>query len=247
VIVSGQEILAKRAGMGDRLPPLGPRDRSFALEVAQEDAFAHGFTSIADMGTSTIEDWLCYRRAGDQDRLRIRIFAYANGLAPMIAIGGGAPTPRLYREHLAMLGARISGMIPQGPASKVKSDDSRLRNEMSRAAMDGFQVAVDTSTAAELTRAKAAMSELTPTYSAGGPRQWRLLAEEREPTRNQAPTPLSMFQAAQTLRVADRLGRLASGYWADFTLWDEQQPESASTNAPLETWVGGVKVYERKP
>jgi hypothetical protein len=247
VVHAGQALLVKRAGMTGQPPPLGPRDRDLALETSQDDALARGITCLADMGASTIDDWLAYRRAGDLGRLRVRILAYANGVGPMIAIGGGAPTPWLYREHLAMLGARINGILPQGPPSKVKSDDSRLRNEMSRAAMDGFQVAIDTSTDAELTRAKAAISEMTPTYSARGTTQWRLLAEERVAAQGVMPTPLSTYQTAQTLRAGDRIGRLAPGYLADFTLWDENPLENKSNNGPLETWVGGVKVYERKP
>ena len=54
--------------------------------VLDDDIFtALGITGIADMGT-TIDDWQAYRRAGDEQRLYVRIMAYAGGIDAMVAI-----------------------------------------------------------------------------------------------------------------------------------------------------------------
>jgi predicted amidohydrolase YtcJ len=248
VIETGLKILAIENGLSGPLPKPTPRDREAAINKAELVFLKGGYTSVSDMGT-TVEDWLALRRAGDESRLRVRVFCYANGIAPMIAIGGGRVTPWLYNDHLRLAGTVIDGHIPNGKSPLgIKNDEARLRNEMSHAAMDGFQVAVSADTPAEIKRATAAMTELSLSFS--GKWRWRLINKEMAiPPKSffSQAYPLVMAHEAKTLLAGDKFGALLPGFLADFTLWAENPLENKSNDGPLETWVGGVKVYERKP
>jgi predicted amidohydrolase YtcJ len=113
-------------------------------------------TATADMGT-TAEDWNAYRRAGDTGQLKVRILSYAAGVDPMLTIAGTGPTPWLYDDRLRMVGVKLytDGALgsrgawlkqpyADAPGQRGQGflDDTKLRNLLSRAAMDGFQVAV---------------------------------------------------------------------------------------------------------
>jgi predicted amidohydrolase YtcJ len=133
-----------------------PRVRDQALQRAQALMLASGLTAVADMGTSS-EDWLTMRRAGDANTLKVRIMSYAGGLEPLLEVAGTGPTPWLYDGRLRMGGVKLysDGALgsrgawlkqPYKDSPKERGlgflDDTELRNMMSRAAMDGFQVAV---------------------------------------------------------------------------------------------------------
>ena len=168
------------------LPPPRPEDRDLALALAQDELLKRGVTATADMGTS-IEDWQAYRRAGDAGTLRIRIMAYAGGTEAMALIAGAGPSPWLYQDHLRLGGVKLyadgalgsrgaSLKAPYADAPTVKglriTPDTQLKNLMSRAALDHFQVAVhaigDEANAAVL----AAIEDLAQTYT--GDRRWRI-------------------------------------------------------------------------
>ncbi len=109
------------------------------------------------MGIS-IEDWQSYRRAGDAGNLRIRIMAYAGGVDNMVLIAGPRPPRRgLYDDRLKLEGLKLwldGALGSRGAWLKAPYSDeagnsglqrltgSQLRNLMSRAAIDHFQVAV---------------------------------------------------------------------------------------------------------
>lgn len=168
-----------------KVPPPRPEDRDLALTKAQDILLGRGVTAIADMGT-TIEDWQTYRRAGDAGRLNIRIMAYASGTDQMALIGGPGPTPWLYDERLRLNGVKLyvdGALGSRGASLKVPyadaatrglriTGDTQLKNMMSRAALDHFQIAVhaigDEGNAAVLS----AIEELGPTYT--GDRRWRI-------------------------------------------------------------------------
>ena len=168
------------------VPPPRPDDRDMALRKAQELLLARGVTAAADMGTS-IEDWQTYRRAGDAGALRIRIMSYAAGTDQMTLIGGPGPTPWLYDDRLRLNGVKLyadGALGSRGAALKLPYADSpkslglritadtQLKNLMSRAALDHFQVAVhaigDGANAAVLN----AIEDLAVTYT--GDRRWRI-------------------------------------------------------------------------
>lgn len=168
------------------VPAPRPEDRDLALAKAQEILLARGVTAIADMGTS-IEDWQAFRRAGDNGSLRVRIMSYAMGTDNMALIGGPGPSPWLYDDKLRLNGVKLysdgalgsrgaSLKAPYSDAPTVKglrvTGDTQLKNFMSRAALDRFQVAIhaigDEANAAALT----AIEDMNQTYT--GDRRWRI-------------------------------------------------------------------------
>lgn len=172
--------------VGKAVPAPRPEDRDLALAKAQEILLARGVTAIADMGT-TIEDWQAFRRAGDNGSLRVRIMSYAMGTDNMALIGGPGPSPWLYDDKLRLNGVKLysdgalgsrgaSLKAPYSDAPTVKglrvTGDTQLKNFMSRAALDHFQVAIhaigDEANAAALT----AIEDMNQTYT--GDRRWRI-------------------------------------------------------------------------
>lgn len=169
-----------------KVPPPRPEDRDLALAKAQEILLAKGVTAIADMG-ATIEDWQAYRRAGDNGSLRLRIMAYAAGTDAMSLIGGPGPTPWLYDEKLRLNGVKLyvdgalgsrgaSLKAPYADAPNTKglriTGDTQLKNLMSRAALDKFQVAVHAIGDEANMVVLSAIEEMSQTY--GGDRRWRI-------------------------------------------------------------------------
>jgi predicted amidohydrolase YtcJ len=162
------------------------RERDQALIKAQEALLAFGITGIADMGTS-LEDWSSYRRAGDGGWLNIRIFSYSDGLDPILVVGGNAPTPWLYGDKLRMGGVKLyadgalgsRGAWLKAPYADAPGnhglqfvEDTKLRNIMSRAALDGYQIAIHAIGDAANAQALDAYAELQSTYK--GDRRWRI-------------------------------------------------------------------------
>ena len=238
---------------GTPLPSPRPEDIDLALATIQPALLARGVTTVTDMGT-TIEDWQAYRRAGDEGRLNLRIIAYAGGTSAMALIGGPRPTAWLYDDRL-----RLSGVfLDAGGDPKVRIGEVPLKNLMSRAALDRFQVAVRVDgDPASSSLVQKAIAELSETYQ--GDRRWRV---EAVTTRPALPDPLAEMAGAldrmqvlrrYTLDAAHdgfgegRVGRLTMGARADFALIDVD-PELASAGElrsarVLETWVGGRKVW----
>ena len=180
VLIDNAKALVTKA-----VPPPRPEDRDYAFAVAQDTFFSHGVTATTDMGTG-IEDWQTYRRAGDTGRLRMRVMAYASGVDNMVLIGGTGPTPWLYDDRLRLNGVKLyadGALGSRGASLKLPysdaaakglrvTSDTALKNKMSRAALDRFQVAVhaigDEANASVL----GAIEDLAPTY--GGDRRWRI-------------------------------------------------------------------------
>ncbi|MGN6498968.1 MAG: amidohydrolase [Tsuneonella sp.] len=171
----------------DRVVPAPlPEDRDLALAKAQEKLLSMGITSVADMAT-TIENWQAMRRAGDLGWLRLRIMAYAMGPDNMELIGGPGPTPWLYADRLRLNGIKLylDGALGSRGAwlKQPYADDpqnrglprltgAQLRNLMSRAALDKFQVAVHAIGDAANAELLDAIDEMADTYK--GDRRWRI-------------------------------------------------------------------------
>ena len=168
------------------VPPPLPRVRDQALQTAQTILLSNGITSIADMGTSA-EDWLVIRRAGDAGRLNLRVMSYAAGVDELLAVAGTQPTPWLYDNRLRMAGVKLysdgalgsrGAWLKQPYKDKPVErglaflSDTALKNVMSRAAMDGFQVAVHAIGDAANAQLLDAIEELAQTYT--GDRRWRI-------------------------------------------------------------------------
>ena len=168
------------------VPPPIPRMRDKALQTAQSILLSNGITSVADMGTSA-EDWLVMRRAGDAGRLNVRIISYASGIEHLLEVAGTEPTPWLYDSRLRMAGVKLYSDGALGsrgawlkqpykdkPGEKGLAflSDATLKNLMSRAAMDGFQVAVHAIGDAANAQLLDAVEDLAQTYT--GDRRWRI-------------------------------------------------------------------------
>ena len=181
VFVDGATQLVARV-----VPAPRPEDRDVAFAEAQQYLVQRGVTAVADMGTS-IEDWQTFRRAGDLDRLQIRIMAYALGTDAMALIGGPGPTPWLYDDRLRLNGVKLyldGALGSRGALLKAPyADDpgnrglallsgTQLRNLMSRAAIDNFQVAIHAIGDAANAEALDAIEEMAGTYK--GDRRWRI-------------------------------------------------------------------------
>jgi predicted amidohydrolase YtcJ len=162
------------------------KENDLAFLKAQETLIALGITAIADMGTS-VADWNTFRRAGDGGRLQVRIFGYAAGIEPILTIAGGEPTPWLYSDRLRLGGVKIysdgalgsRGACLKRPYADAPTqtglcflDDAKLRNLMTRAAMDGFQTAVHAIGDKANAQVLDAIDDLAPTFK--GDRRWRI-------------------------------------------------------------------------
>jgi predicted amidohydrolase YtcJ len=183
---AGVLVDAATALVEQHVPPARPEDRDLALYEAQELLVRQGVTAVADMGTS-IEDWMSFRRAGDSGRLQVRIMAYADSVPTMLLVGGTGPTPWLYEDRLRLNGIKLyldgalgsRGALLKRPYADAPDerglallDGTQLRNLMSRAAMDAFQVAIHAIGDAANAEALSAIEELSTDY--GGDRRWRI-------------------------------------------------------------------------
>jgi predicted amidohydrolase YtcJ len=237
-------------------PPPAPKDRDIALEKAQQALLANGVTGVADMGTS-IEDWQAFRRSADRGALRVRIISYALGLDNMVMIAGPEPTPWLYDDHLRMGGLNLvldGALASRGAWLKTGYADApgqrgmelipstQLRNMMSRAAMDNFQIAVDAVGDAANSELLDAITELGQTYK--GDRRWRIeqaqIVDPSDLPRFGQNGIVASMQPART--VAD--GRMATvrlgearinGAYAWKAMLDNRVPLTFGSDVPTET------------
>ena len=177
---------AARPLVEDKIPAAVPAERDRALAKAQSILLSNGLTSVADMGTDQ-NGWNAMRRMGDAGRLEVRIMSYAFGIDNLLSIAGPAPTPWLYGGRLKMGGVKLyaDGALgsrgawlkqPYSDHPETRGlpllDDTRLKNFASRAAMDGFQVAVHAIGDAANAEVIGAFEELGDTYK--GDRRWRI-------------------------------------------------------------------------
>jgi len=181
VLVDGATSLVEKA-----VPQPLPAERDLALATAQDILLSLGITAIADMGTSP-EDWNTMRRAGDKGALRVRFVSYANSIDTAVSIAGSGPTPWLYGDRLRMVGIKVyaDGALGSRGACLKQAyadapgqtglcflDDTKMRNIMSRAAMNNLQVATHAIGDAANAQVLSAIEELVETYK--GDRRWRI-------------------------------------------------------------------------
>jgi len=181
VFVDAAQSLVSRA-----VPELNQRDRNAAFLKAQEILLSNGVTAAADMGTS-IDDWFVYRRMGDIGQLRVRIISYGSGVDTAVRIAGTGPTPWLYGDHLRLVGVKLYAdgalgsrgawlKLPYSDAPKQNGagfmSDDVIRNLMSRAALDHFQVAVHAIGDKANAQVLDAIDAMSDTYT--GDRRWRI-------------------------------------------------------------------------
>lgn len=220
------------------VPRPAPKDLDAALLKAQAAFLARGITAVGDVATD-ITLWQTYRRAGDRGALRLRIAASTASVDDLPLVAGPAPTPWLYdgRLRLAGVALTIDGSIgarrawlsmpyADAPAETGAAllQDTRLRNQMSRAAMDGFAITLTAHGDRAMSEAANAIGEMGQTY--GARTRWRIdgadLATPEMLTAlgDKAVTIALPVHAAgdggmlAKARLGERADRLAYG-WAD--------------------------------
>lgn len=251
------------------VPPVSPKDRTAAFLKAQQILLGYGVTAVADMGTS-VDDWMTYRRMGDIGALRVRIMAYGGGIDTMVAIGGTGPTPWLYDDRLRLEGVKLyddgalgsRGAWLKAPYADAPGQrglgfltDDQLQNRMSRAAMDGYQVAVHAIGDRANAQVLDAIAELSETYK--GDRRWRIEhAQVVDPADQKAFARYGVIASMQpTHQTSDRtmaearLGpaRLAGAYaWR--TLLTDGVTLAFGSDFPVERpdpWAGWAAAFTR--
>ncbi len=183
---SGVFVDSAQALVAKFVPQPLPKERDAAFLTAQQILLGYGVTAAADMGT-TLDEWLSYRRMADIGALRVRIMAYGMGMETASRVGGKGPTPWLYGDRLRMGGVKIyadgalgsRGAWLKAPYADAPGQsgagfltDDQLQNSMSRAAMDGFQVAVHAIGDRADEQVLDAIQVLSETYK--GDRRWRI-------------------------------------------------------------------------
>lgn len=263
--------LGSTATDAGKAKPDNPVVREAALAKALEILASAGVTMVHDADTS-LDDWLLYRRFGDEGRLTARIYAMAAGSETAERLVPLRPSPWLYQDRLIMRSVMFDG------EGAMDSRDSRLKNRISRALMAGLQPVLRTDGEGEGRQVLDIYEELSATYGTG--RRMRIdqkfAIASADPQRlaslgvitsaipgndAQALTWLMKAGAAQGLRVfttdaataafaEDRVGTLEPGKWADFILIDRDifagDPAAPGQAQVLETWLAGRRVWVRK-
>jgi hypothetical protein len=253
---SGVFVDAATALIDRAVPAPLPRVSEKAFIEAQEALLASGLTTVQDMSTTTA-DWLIMRRAADRGQLLLRIISYADGVDTALAIAGAGPTPWLYGERLRMVGVKyyVDGALGSrgallkedyldapGQRGLAHQNDAKLKNLMSRAAMDGFQVAVHAIGDAANAELLGAIEELAGTYE--GDRRWRIEhAQVVDPVdlprfaRNGIIASMQPVHATSDWRMAEaRMGkpRLGGSYaWA--SMLANKVPLAFGSDFPVES------------
>jgi predicted amidohydrolase YtcJ len=190
ILASGKPtglLVGRAMDLVERIVPRpAPKDLDAAFLKAQAAFLARGITAVGDVGTD-ISLWQTYRRAGDRGALRLRITGYTASVDELPLVAGPAPTPWVYDSKLRLAGAALSidgGLGARrawlsAPYADLASEsgapllnDTRLRNQMSRAAMDGFAIVLAAHGDSAVSEALSAIGEMGATYGAKG--RWRI-------------------------------------------------------------------------
>lgn len=240
----------------DAIPKPRPIERDLALAKAQQILLANGVTTITDMGT-TIQDWQSFRRAGDAGQLKVRIISYAAEIKNMVAIGGPGPSPWLYDDHLKLAGVKLlmDGALgsrgawlkrpyADAPANKGLAllKPAQLRNKLSRASMDHFQVAVHAIGDRANDEILSAIEEMQVTFT--GDRRWRIEHAQivdpvdigRFSKNNVIASMQPVHQTSDRLMTEARLGpNRLTGAYAWKSMIDSGAKLAFGTDVPVES------------
>lgn len=241
-----------------------------ALRKAQELLLQSGVTAVADMGTG-YDDWFAFRRLGDAGGLRIRIMSYGSGIDMISHVAGVGPTPWLYGDRLRLggvklfadgalgsRGALLKADYADAPGQKglMITGDAALKNQMSHAAMNNFQVAVHAIGDAANAEVLGAIEEMRETYK--GERRWRIehaqVVDPADMARfGRAGVIASMQPVHQTSDAKMAEARLGSARLAGAYAWASLQKNGAKvvfgTDFPVESpdpWAGWVAGFTRQ-
>lgn len=183
---TGLFIDAAEELVASKVPPPTAAQLDEALTAAQRTLLSYGITATADMGTS-VEGWEAFRRAGEAQRLKVRIMSYSADVEPMRAIVPDGPTEWLYGDRLRMGGIKIYGdgalgsrgawlkrpYADQPDTSGLRFlSDEELRAKADEAAKRGIQPAIHAIGDAANAQAIETFEWLNRRYP--GDRRWRI-------------------------------------------------------------------------
>ena len=166
------------------VPAPTPAETDQALAKAQEILLGYGITGVGSMST-TLDAWNAMRRAGEADRLSVRMMVYADELKLLSA--EPRPTPWLYGDRLRMVGIKFyadgalgsrGAWLKQPYADKPDTrglqfhSDAEMRSLAETAASHGFQIATHAIGDAANAQAITVYEGLTKKY--GHNRRWRI-------------------------------------------------------------------------
>ena len=155
-IENGMFVDAAMALVEEKIPAPSPAEQDAALAAAQRLMLSNGLTAAADMGTS-VTDWVAYRRAGDANRLNVRVLSYSGGVEPLMTVAQGKPTEWLFGDRLRMIGTKLyadgalgsRGAWLKAPYHDMPStrglsliNDAELLKQAGQVAAGGGQVAI---------------------------------------------------------------------------------------------------------
>ena len=161
-----------------KVPAPNPIEAERALAKALDLMASVGLTGIHDAGVDA-DTWTLYRHFGDEGRLTTRIYAMAGGMDALQKIAPVRPTGWLYDDRLTLRSVKLysdgalgsRGAYLKEPYSDDPEnrglrflDDTRLRNWMSKAMMNGFQVNVHAIGDGANAQVLDAFADLVPAY-----------------------------------------------------------------------------------
>jgi len=132
-------------------PTQAQMDEAFAK--SQEILLSFGVTGVGSMSTS-LDDWIAFRRSGEAGRLNVRLMVYLLGLDPLKAVPH--PTGWMYDDRLRAVGVKFfadgalgsrGAWLKRAYADKPDTtgnqlhSDAELRSQEDTAAAAGFQIA----------------------------------------------------------------------------------------------------------
>jgi predicted amidohydrolase YtcJ len=252
-IENGLFVDAARELVDKAIPTPTQAEMDEAFAKAQQILLGFGVTGVGSMSTR-LEDWNTFRRAGEAGRLQVRLMTYLLGLEPLKTIPH--PTGWMYGDRLRAQGVKFfadgalgsRGAWLKQPYSDMPStrglqrmDDAKLKNLMSRAAMDGFQVAVHAIGDAANAQVLDAIEELAQTYT--GDRRWRIehaqIVDPADLPRFAKYGTIASMQPSHAtsdhLMAVKRLGpERLKGAYAEKTMLDEHVPLAFGSDYPVE-------------
>jgi len=183
-IENGLFVDAARNLIDPSIPKPTQAEMDRALAKAQEILLGFGVTGVGSMSTS-LADWVAFRRAGDAGRLQVRLMTYMT--ASDAAQSGQRPTSWLYSDRLRLIGVKLfadgalgsrGAWLKQPYADKPYTrglqfhSDAEILSLADAAASRGFQIATHAIGDAANAQVIATYEALSRKY--GKDRRWRI-------------------------------------------------------------------------
>jgi predicted amidohydrolase YtcJ len=231
-IHDGVFVDAARSLVDKAVPRPTAQQQDAALAKAQEILLGFGVTGVGSMSTS-VDDWNTFRRAGEAERLQVRLMSYLSGTESLKSVPH--PTPWLYGDRLRAVGIKLfadgalgsrGAWLKQPYSDKPDTrglqfhSDAEILSLADTAAAAGFQVATHAIGDAANAQIIGVYEQLSKKY--GRDRRWRIehfqIVDPADIPRLAPPGIIASMQpthqTSDRLMAEKRLGlnRLAGAY-----------------------------------